>query len=106
MCKEPQQEISFGQKLEVGLFPKKPDDSVKVKSTNGIICPALPYYLWEFICWSGTLHLLQEGGIRDLPLGTVVWGRAQVAHSCLGSRQNTGCVLHALLPLHGGRFPK
>ena len=78
MCEQPQLETPFRRKLEVGSFPNKPDDSVKVKRTNRIICPVLPYYLREFICWSGAVRLLREAGTRDLPLGTVGWGRAHV----------------------------
>lgn len=34
MCKQPQLETPFRQKLEVGTFPNTPDDSMKIKRTN------------------------------------------------------------------------
>lgn len=90
MHEQPQLETPFRQKLEAGSFPNKPDDSRKVKRTNPIICPVLPYYIREFICWRGTGHLLMKVITRDLPSAMVGWG-CSISH---GSQHQGPAVGH------------
>lgn len=103
---QPRLETPFRQKLEVGSFPNKPDDSMEVKRTNQIMCSVLPYYLRVGSCWSSTARLLREGGMRDLPLAMVGWGCSTACgkaapETCHGGMEQSSCspihVAHSYL---------